>query len=132
MLKVDWQLVGQEIEAFPNVIAAWAFGSAMDGQIRPGGDVDIAVLFDRSPSLDERLELLMRLQRTLQFEQIDLVVLNGASALTRFEAVCGRPIYTRDAGRRAEFVSLTAREYEDEMALLRWGLKLRAQSTQGK
>ncbi len=129
MSSVDWQLAGQVCEATPGVIAAWAFGSARDGEIRPGGDVDVAVLFDRSPSLDERVELLIHLQRALQFEAIDLVVLNGASPITRFEAVSGRPIFTRDASQRAEFVSLTAREYEDEMALLMWGLKNRPKNT---
>jgi hypothetical protein len=47
-----------------------------------------------------------------------------------FEAISGRPIYCRDHGRRAEFASLTAREYEDEMALARWGLKQRSWNNQ--
>ena len=125
MSKVDLQLAGQVLEDFPNVIAAWVFGSAKDGEIRPGGDLDLAVFFDRSPGLDERVELLVHLQRALHFEDIDLVVLNGASEITRFEAVSGQLIYSRDVSRHAEFVSLTAREYEDAMALLMWGLKNR-------
>jgi len=92
----------------------------------PGGDLDIAVLFKGYPSLDERLELLIQLQRAFNFEEVDLVVLNNASPITRFEAVSGRLIFSRDASRQADFVSLTAREYEDEMALLLWGLKNRA------
>jgi predicted nucleotidyltransferase len=73
-----WQPARQVFENTPQVIAAWAFGSAKDGEIRPGGDLDIAVLFEGY------------------------------------------------ASRQAEFVSLTAREYEDEMALLLWGLKNRS------
>ena len=125
MSSVDWQPVRQVFENTLQVIAAWVFGSAQEGEIRPEGDLDIAVLFDSKPSLDERLELLIQLQRAFNFEDIDLVVLNGASPITRFEAVSGRLIYSRDAGQQAEFVSLTAREYEDEMALLLWGLKNR-------
>jgi hypothetical protein len=47
------------------------------------------------------------------------VVLNDASPILRFEALCGRRICCADENRCAEFASLTAREYEDEMALCR-------------
>ncbi|MGD2156072.1 MAG: nucleotidyltransferase domain-containing protein [Anaerolineales bacterium] len=40
-----------------------AFGSAKEGEIRPGGDLDLSVLFDKPPSLNERAELLIQLQR---------------------------------------------------------------------
>ena len=125
MSSIDWQPARQVFENTLQVIAVWVFGSAQEGVIRPGGDLDIAVLFERKPTLDERLELLIQLQRAVNFEEIDLVVLNGASPITRFEAVSGHLIFSRDASRQAEFVSLTAREYEDEMALLLWGLKNR-------
>jgi predicted nucleotidyltransferase len=118
MSGVDWQPAEKVLENSPNVIAAWAIGSAKEGEIRPGDDLDLSVLFDKPPSLNERVELLIQLQRALNFDDIDLVVLNGASPITRFEAVSGRLIFSRDASRQAEFVSLTAREYEDEMALL--------------
>ena len=123
MSGVDWQLARPVFENTPYVIAAWVFGSAKEGKIRPGGDLDIAVLCDRSPTLDERIELLLQLQRAFNFEDVDLLVLNSAAPITRFEAVSGRLIFSRDPSRQAEFVSLTAREYEDEMALLLWGLR---------
>ena len=64
-----------------------------------------------------------QLQAILQFDDIDLVAVDERSSpILRFEAVSGRSIYCRDSERRAEFVSLTAREYEDEMAFLRRGL----------
>jgi hypothetical protein len=121
MFSVDFQRVEQVLSACSNVVAAWVFGSAQRGQIGEGSDLDIGVLFDSKPSLDELLNLLADLQRILQFEEIDLVPLNEANPILRFEAISGRAVFCRDAGRRAEFASLTAREYEDEMALLeRW------------
>jgi len=116
------------LAANPNVVAAWAFGSAKDGSVGPGSDLDIGVLFRSKPGLDELTDLLLRLQRALRFEEIDLVVLNGASSLLRFAAVSGRPIYCRDANQRAAFVSLSAREYEDDMAFFQRGLRWRAES----
>jgi predicted nucleotidyltransferase len=109
MYSVDWQRAERVWAAATNVITAWIFGSAQRGQIREKSDLD---------SLDERASLRADLQQALQFDDIDLLVLNEASPIVRFEAVSGQPVFCRDAGRRAEFASLTAREYEDEMAML--------------
>lgn len=125
MSKLDFEAARQVLKENPRVVAAWVFGSAKEGISRPGGDVDIAVLFDQPPSLEDRLDLLLELQKALDFEDIDLVVLNNASAITRFEAVSGPLLYSRDPQRQAEFVSLTAREYEDSMAFIHWGMKNR-------
>jgi predicted nucleotidyltransferase len=116
--KIEWERTEPVWEATPKVIAAWAFGSAQNGQISVGSDADIGVLMESSPSLDEQIDLLAKLQAALQFEDIDLVILNEANPILRFEAISGRPLFCRDAGRRAEFASLTAREYEDEVTYL--------------
>lgn len=117
MARLDLQLTRPPFEAHANVVAAWAFGSARDGEAPPGGDLDLGILFAEKPSVDERLELCGALQKALDFENIDLVTLNDASSILAFEAVSGRLLFSRDEGRRAEFVSLTARQYEDDMAL---------------
>lgn len=121
MYSVDWPHLEQVLAAAPHVVAAWVFGSARNGQIDEGSDLDIGVLFASKPSLDELLDLVADLQKALQFENIDLIPLNEANPILRFEAISGRAVFCRDAGRRAEFASLTAREYEDEMAMVeRW------------
>lgn len=99
------------------IVGAWLFGSAKDGEVRYGRDVDIGVLFDKKPGLDALALCRARLQKALQSDDIDLVVLNGASPILRFEALCGKRVYCADEDRCAEFASLTAREYEDEMAM---------------
>jgi predicted nucleotidyltransferase len=105
----------------PSIVGAWLFGSARDGEVRPGGDLDVGILFDGKPGLDVLAECRARLQMATGFEEVDLVPLNAASPLVRFEALCGRRLTCADENRCAEFASLTAREYEDEMALcLRW------------
>lgn len=62
------------------------------------------------------------LQDALRFDDIDLVVLNDASPILRFQAVSGRRLLCLDEEQMASFVSLTAREYEDAMAFLQHGL----------
>lgn len=123
---MDDRLYGERaravFEANRQVIAAWVFGSAQHGTIRPGGDLDVAVLFAAPPDLDTLADLRSALQRALAFDAIDLVPLNGANPYLRFEGVSGRPMYCRDPERRAAFVSLTAREYEDEWAFFQRAL----------
>lgn len=125
---LDWSKTEAIFEETPNVVAAWAFGSAQAGQVRPGGDVDIGVLFDQPPTLAEQLELIARLERALDRAEIDLTPLNRTNAILRFEAVSGRSLFCRDLARRAEFVSLTAREYEMAMALWQDGLRMQTVS----
>ena len=114
---IDWLRITRIWEDTPGLVAAWAFGSSQDGHVGPDSDIDIALLFESPPSLEVQMALLAELQDTLHFEDIDLVVLNDANPILRFEAISGRPLFCRDMGRRAEFASLTARESEDEMAL---------------
>jgi len=108
-----------------NVVAAWVFGSGQTGTIRAGGDLDIGVLYDQMPDLDELVTLLMALQDAYDFDDIDLVTLNQASPILRFEAISGKNIFKRDLLRFAEFFALTAREYEYSMALLQRGMAAR-------
>lgn len=113
------------LESNPNVIAAWVFGSGQNGQIRAGGDLDIGVLYEHRPDLDELFKLQSALEDAYQFDAIDLVTLNQASPILRFEAISGRNIFKRDIVRFAEFFALTAREYEYAMALFQRGMAAR-------
>lgn len=117
MSRVDWDAVADTLAQAPNVAAAWSFGSAKGGEVRVGGDVDVAVLFGKSPTLEERADLRADLQDATGIEAIDLVTLNDASAVLRFEAVSGQLLLCRDPQECAAFVSLAAREYEDAIAL---------------
>ncbi len=113
---IDWDKTQSIWLDNPDVVAAWAFGSAKDGVLREGSDADVGVLMSRAPTFEEQLALLGRLQDALRLDDVDLVILNDANPILRFEAVSGRRLFTRDLPALAEFVSLTAREYEDEMA----------------
>ena len=123
MPRVDWDGLETVLEATAGVDVAWVFGSARDGDVREGGDLDIGILWDGIPTLMGLADLRARLQLKLKIDDLDLVVLNEASSITRFEAISGRAVLCRDLHRRAEFASLTAREYEDDMAFLESGLR---------
>jgi predicted nucleotidyltransferase len=125
MSRTDRERVARVFESMPKVIAAWAFGSADRGAMTQDSDIDIGVLFDGRMSLDELADLREKLQQGYRFDDIDLVVVDDESTpILRFEVISGRALYCRDPQRRAEFVSLAAREYEDEMAFLERGMKV--------
>ena len=110
---------------YPRVVAAWLFGSANTGRERPDSDIDIGVLFDAPPALDEWLDLHTDLQDALDVGNVDLVVLNGKSPVLRYAAISGQRLYCRSLEEMATFASLTARQYEDSMALLARGYATR-------
>ncbi|MHB8765035.1 MAG: type VII toxin-antitoxin system MntA family adenylyltransferase antitoxin [Deferrisomatales bacterium] len=117
--RINWNKTVAIFEKNPRIVAAWGFGSAQSGMARAGGDVDVGVLFSAPPDLDELADLREALQTALDFDDVDLVPLNRASPALRFEVVSGRRLYCRDPGQRAAFVSLVAREHEDERAFYR-------------
>ncbi|MEW5959546.1 MAG: nucleotidyltransferase domain-containing protein [Chloroflexota bacterium] len=121
--RIEWERARPIWDAEPTLMAVWAFGSAQGGWVNPGSDIDLGLLLASRPTLDEQLNLLARLQAVLRFENIDLVILNEANPILRFEAVSGRLLFCRDRDRLAEFVSLTAREYEDEVMFWRQSVK---------
>ena len=55
---IDWQRAKPVWEETPQLIAAWAFGSARSGRVSSGSDLDVAVWFDSLPSLDDQIALL--------------------------------------------------------------------------
>ena len=118
MRHVDWKKVQRVWQHRPNIAAAWVFGSAQDGVVRAGSDLDFGILFVVKPSLDELTDLRAELQEILGFEAIDVIPLNEGSPVLRFEALSGRCLYCADRERRAAFASLTSREYEDDMTML--------------
>ena len=122
---IDWQQAAPVWRETRGLIAAWAFGSASDGLVAPGSVVDVGVWFETLPSFEQQLALLARLQEALGVDEIDLVVLNEANPILRFEALSGRALYCREPNLRAGFASLTAREYEDAMAFCEQGLRSR-------
>ncbi|MEW6219546.1 MAG: nucleotidyltransferase domain-containing protein [Thermodesulfobacteriota bacterium] len=123
--RIEPRAIARCLAPFPQVVAAWLFGSAQDGVVRPGSDLDIALLFASVPDLPLLADLRTALQQGLAIEEIDLAVLNQAGPVLAFEALRGVLVLCRDQDVVADFASLTARSWEDEMAFLEHGLRLR-------
>jgi predicted nucleotidyltransferase len=98
---------------------AMVFGSARDGIVHAGSDLDIAVSLVPAAvrSIDRLLEIVGKVEEALGVT-CDLTVLNTAGAVLRHEALKGRILFIRP-GREddfSEFYVRTCAEYEDLMA----------------
>jgi|YNPNPStandDraft_1061719.scaffolds.fasta_scaffold03579_11 predicted nucleotidyltransferase len=103
----------ESLGRYPNVLAVFLFGSQVDGYATPQSDIDLAVLFERDPDLEEELALGAALCQILETERVDVVNLNRAHLLLRHRAICGRLLYERDAERVSDFIESTIRRYVD-------------------
>ncbi|GEM84359.1 type VII toxin-antitoxin system MntA family adenylyltransferase antitoxin [Meiothermus hypogaeus] len=103
---------------YPQVQAAFLFGSRAFGEARPDSDWDLAVYLE-PPEPDPTLEILTDLVKAGS-ERTDLVVLNQAPPVLAFEVVrANKVIYRREGFCVGSYVSRVVREYWDLEPLLR-------------
>lgn len=104
----------------PDVVAAILFGSLARDDARPDSDVDIAVLLTHEAANRgiDRSRLIADLMGLLRRNDVDVVVLNGASPLFQHRVVRdGHVIFARDHTALAEFVIRAIQRYQDTRAL---------------
>lgn len=99
----------------PKVIFAYIFGGMAQKDRLPLSDVDIAVYLKKDPDLmQEKLDLLGGLIRSLETDEIDLVILNTAPLPLKARILRSKEIILdRDPFLRYSFESLVLREYFD-------------------
>lgn len=114
-------LSGQEFARFcedHGISLAVLFGSMADGRGRPDSDIDLAVVVDVPRSTLADAGFGRRLMRdVIEFigtSEVDLVILNRADPLLRYQVACGgKPLYESSPGTFASFCSLAVRQRED-------------------
>lgn len=99
------------------VVTAYLFGSRATGRVHTHSDYDLAVLFGayhpKKHNLALRLALAEEFSQRLG-EQVDLVFLQGAPVLLRYEIITtGRVIHCVDDGFRTDFEDIVYRDYLD-------------------
>jgi len=115
-MTLDLDMVAATLEKDSRIVFAALFGSARDGTVRPGSDIDIAVLLVPKLSPVEFYRFYVETTARLSWiSELDLIDLNHANSILAFEALCGRRLVVRDAEFVAAFCSRVARQYEDDM-----------------
>jgi predicted nucleotidyltransferase len=100
----------------PELIFALLHGSAKDGAVCSGSDIDLAVFVqgELKPALYANIH--EEVMRMIPAVKCDIGILNRAEPVYRFEVLKGRLLFSRDMEKYLRFFSLTCREYEDQIA----------------
>jgi predicted nucleotidyltransferase len=98
--------------------AAYVFGSAASGRMRPDSDVDVAILLDErvrpAQFFDYRVKLMADIGSALNTSRVDLIVLNEATPLLAHRVLSqGQLVFERSASARVRFQVRTASRYLD-------------------
>ena len=135
-MKFSVEKLGEALEsACPEVVFAMLHGSARDGCVADGSDVDVALFLDGDGTQKASLDLFMRAQEAVAsvvpHAPADIGILNGTEPVYRFEALKGKLLFTRDEETSVGFFSLTCREYESQMASYERQRKYRIEAATG-
>lgn len=112
---------------------AYLFGSQSSGKITPLSDLDFAVFFDKHIKqenyLDLKLRLMTELEDILGVSKVDVVTLNTASPLLKYQATnLGKIIYSADKEERFTLEHQALQEYEDFLPFLKTQYNLQRQA----
>lgn len=117
--RIDLRHLAAVLENREDVEYALVFGSARDGVVHAGSDLDVAVSLRHAEaqSIDRLLALVGKIEEAFAVT-CDLTVLNTAGPVLRHEALKGRVLFIRPGGADdfSDFYARTCAEYEDLMA----------------
>jgi uncharacterized protein len=114
------QLLKKFFAAEPEVKFAYLFGSQARQTAGPLSDLDLAVYLDEQVDLfASRLRIMEALAKTLGSERFDLVVLNRAPLVLRFEVIRYGIVLKDAPEQRVEFETEVLRQYLDTIYLRR-------------
>lgn len=110
-------------KVFPQVIAAYLFGSHASGRPTPLSDIDVGILMADGLTDMESFQIEMNLQGELEkifkTNNIDLVVLNKAPLPIQFNATCGKLLFAGEDDKRTDFEEYVRKYYIDCLPIYR-------------
>jgi predicted nucleotidyltransferase len=117
-VNVDVNQLAKHLDAAcPEARFAFLFGSANDGVVRPGSDIDVGLYVDTPHDFDLYSRTMDAVTVAVPGAEPDIsVVTMDSDVVLRFEMLKGRKLFVRDMDCYLDFFSLTCREYEDQMA----------------
>lgn len=101
------------LKADPNVVFAALFGSGAKDRLRKKSDLDVGIFFKNPPEGLDLLDLINALSGAAG-RDVDVVVLNGASAFLRHQVMKHRVLLTvKDETAYRRFREKTMTDYEE-------------------
>jgi uncharacterized protein len=115
-MKFDVQQLSEALEsACPQADFALLHGSAKDGELKKGSDIDVALFLNCKPSTEIYMSAIKAVHEVCPDAEADIGILNNAEPVYRFEALKGKLLFNRNMEKYLDFFSLTCREYESQM-----------------
>lgn len=96
-----------------NIIMAVIFGSYGTEYQLPESDIDIGILYEMAPSMNDELTLEADISEILHTDRIDMVNLNKAPITLQFKALQGSIIYEGDYIKCSDFIEHVLNIYQD-------------------
>lgn len=107
------QAIRSVFSQFEQVAAVYVFGSVAEGRRRAESDIDLGVVAVDETFADRKLDVLAALVDR-GVENVDIVILNGADTVTRFEVVRHNElVYSTPVFDRGQYYSRVVRKYLD-------------------
>lgn len=110
--------LGGFARSHPRILLGYLFGSTVRNERHRGSDYDIALLLDGEPTFEDRIALISELMRILKTNDVDIVILNHAPPLLRYEVVSdGRLFFRKGEDAANKFEMMVYREFFDTQHL---------------
>ncbi|MDZ7362827.1 MAG: nucleotidyltransferase domain-containing protein [candidate division KSB1 bacterium] len=110
--------LSRALKSEPDIAFAYLFGSVAKGRSGPLSDVDVAVYFDADNArsrFDRHLQLMSKLAKALQQNDVDVVSLQDAPVDLAFEVLAhGKLLFSKDDAQKVDFIFKILRKYHDE------------------
>jgi predicted nucleotidyltransferase len=118
-------------ENFPDVSFVYLFGSAKNGVVKPGSDIDIAAYYE-GKDIFFRFSMESIIEKIIPDIPIDIVELQKAGPVLAFEVLCGTPLFIREEcmEKYLDFYTRTCCLYEDEIYWMKKRLTYRGYEVQ--
>ncbi len=101
------------------VFVAYLFGSMAEGQYHENSDLDLAVVTDKNFSVTQYLELISLLIKEIKSDKVDLIWLNKAKPLMKYEVIKnGRVLFYKNSEILNDFETRSMHEYRDSVYIL--------------
>ncbi|UNC91309.1 type VII toxin-antitoxin system MntA family adenylyltransferase antitoxin [Candidatus Contubernalis alkaliaceticus] len=116
--KEELNLLKKILKEYHQIKAAYLFGSFAESLENRFSDLDLGILLEDNYIIDIKLDILTDLANH-KFCNVDLIILNKACVLTRFEVVKhNKIIYKKDNFNSSLYYSKVFREFQDFRHLL--------------
>ena len=109
----------EAVEADPDVIALFAFGSLATGTLKPLSDLDFGILLnnsrlDKNQRFDKHIQLIGVFNDTFRTDDIDLIILNDAPNRMAFQILkTGKMLACKNTAALTDFRERQVKNYLD-------------------